>query len=116
MTISWTVGTHALLLTALAAQAFLTPDHVQLFVQGFILIGICVQAAITILTHRWDVQDRARKQAELKASQEAIQREVVATTQLQLDTTKRAAEDVKSAVAGAHAPAARLRSFFRWKR
>lgn len=101
----------ALILAALTAQALLDPDSAQVVVQAMILAGIVVQGAITILTHKWDREDRARKQAELIAETEAqstdVKREVVATTQLQIATTKAAVEEVVKKTNGGsvHAPA-----------
>lgn len=96
----------ALILLALMTQAFLSPDSSQVLIQGLIFGGIVVQAGITILTHRWDSEDRARKQKELLAktveTTADVKREVVATTQLQLSATNTATGEIKAAVSKAN--------------
>lgn len=91
-----------MILAALTTQALLSPDSSQIVIQVLIFAGICVHAGVTILTHHWDMQDRARKQRELVAVTSDVasdvKREVVATTQLQLAATKTAAAEVKAVV------------------
>lgn len=88
----------ALILIALMAQAVLDAGNTQVLIQVLIFGGICVQAGITILTHRWDNEDRARKQQELLSETAGVKREVVATTQLQLSATNTAVAEIKAEV------------------
>lgn len=87
-----------MLFVALISQITLSPDTAQVVIQGLIFLGICVQGAITILTHYWDRRDRNRKQNQLLENQSAvssdIKREVIGTTLLQLEATKRVADEV----------------------